>query len=383
MSKPNNLIVCNIDSLRYDIAALVKSMGCFNEFRLSKACSVSGWTAPVMSTMFTGLWPWEHGVVATVKNPIGYVGNLLNKGLNCEADYFNDFKTKIFITSSWWFKKESGFAKSFDVENHMADPVSALKIVEGLKSRFQFLEEPFVIFLHFVDSHYPWFREDEYADKKMNSTTFALKDLRYYLQGTANVSTAMSALISELESYSLKFDTILFGDHGDEIWEDGKDRHPRHGHTLSSTTTLTPIFSRGEVYHPEYTSLKDLLPLAIQGRRPKSPLLAFHVIGGDEPADIWGQRLLMTMADKRTYLLNLDTKEFSTSTFQTWSGSEIKIDQAMIPVKQRNILLSHAEMLSDFKTEINPVLDAYSQDEYDILERRLKRLGYFVKREGK
>jgi arylsulfatase A-like enzyme len=125
----------------------------------SQAFTEAPWTHPAMATLFTGLYPCQHGVVHDPREAHG--AKVLPDGLVTLAEVLHaaGYRTAAFVANPW-LERRFGFAQGFDVYddaladwNRKADDVvhAALAWLATVPPG-----QPFFLYLHTMDSHRPY-----------------------------------------------------------------------------------------------------------------------------------------------------------------------------------------------------------------------------------
>ena len=204
-----------------------------------KAISQSAWTRPAHASMFTGLYPSEHAIVAMDKQsrvapelPVlaelisarGYVTAAFTGGANMSAHF--------------------GFARGFDVyESPGRRFIEHLPSVEGWLDGIE--SKPFFLFVHAFDAHRPYRSEPEdrralgLPSERATGILHACRDgngpedlAAYTAEYDAAVrhgDRGVGALLDLLAERKLLDSTVIVftSDHGEEFLEHGRCFHIR------------------------------------------------------------------------------------------------------------------------------------------------------------
>ncbi|MFH1221387.1 MAG: sulfatase [Candidatus Eisenbacteria bacterium] len=274
VSGPLNVVLIGIDTLRAD------HLGCYGYsrdtspnidrlasegVRFETAISASPWTLPSFATVFTSLYPSQHGVgsfLASMRTTFPTLAMMLLK---------LHYSTAAFVSSaalSADFKIDRGFeyyyAPSFSAERQ-ADAITrdALKIIDRP------LGKPFFLFVHYFDPHLPYSPPPPYAAKfnpgyqgpfsksftpemigtnrdrrfdavKALSPTDLEQIVSLYDGEIGFTDEAVGRLLAGLEERSLRRNTLilLLSDHGEEFLDHGGFEH---GHSLFSELIKVPL----------------------------------------------------------------------------------------------------------------------------------------------
>lgn len=287
-----NLLIISVDSLRADAVSTIgggaTTTPFFDNFSekstlFASAFSSGKWTAPSHASVFTGLYPTEHGVYDSNAISQGKVsiGNHLTLGQRLADVGYN---TNAFYRLGWL--SSAGILKGFesksnetsDSSNRISDIDSLLQklptahtvlraiyrgsfrghmpdeqIVDQVSKEVQSVSEPFSFFVHLNDAHWPYspvkpfyskftdspfvslFWNRAYTQSRMFSSNDdgwspssrqidVMKDL--YLGAVRQVDHHLKSLINAIPKNILN-DTIIviFGDHGEAFGEEGEVGH--------------------------------------------------------------------------------------------------------------------------------------------------------------
>src|SRR5579872_3362675 len=263
-----------------------------------RAVTVAPITLPAHTSMFTGLYPAEHGVVTNGRGR-------LDDGISTLAEVLkrHGYETGAFIASfvlNGKFGVDRGFRTNdddFAAEEAAFDPLhrerNGESVVDAalnwLKAR---RDKPFFCWIHLYDPHAPYLPHtelfgDEFAD-------------RPYDAEIAYVDRQVGRLVEFLKTRGLESQTlvIIVGDHGEGL---GEHAERTHGSTLYNATMHVPLLVRQPDRLPPgrrvstNVSLVDLSPTVldlmgiadprkITGKSFKSGLLGGHL----QPSPCYG-----------------------------------------------------------------------------------------------
>jgi arylsulfatase A-like enzyme/predicted negative regulator of RcsB-dependent stress response len=285
-SPPPNIVFITLDTTRAD------RLGCYGYEKaetphldalarrgtlFERAYAPAPMTTPSHSSMFTGLWPPEHGVITNgqmaLPRSIPSLADLLAKG---------GYDTGAFV-AAFVLQKKFGLARGFKVYDddlsqaeRNSDELhryrdgrlvvdAAVKWLEGRAARSA--GQPFFCWVHLYDAHDPYMdHADKFGDR--------FKD-RPYDAELAYVDGQVGRLFALLESLKLAENTVVVvvGDHGESL---GEHHEQTHGYMLHESTLRVPLIianPRGDgtarrVADP--VPLVDLFPtmLELGGGRP-------------------------------------------------------------------------------------------------------------------
>lgn len=270
----------------------------------------SCWTLPSHASMFTGMYPWEHG--ATQRNlNLDVEEDLLVERFNEEG-----YDTACFSINGF-LKDHSGLVEGFDkVENFgLSDKFEFVNKIEGLvekwlqtESRFkktllsmgdtifhywgsemreteevldsaeEFIEdsENFFVFMNLMDAHEPYHPPKDYKKKHVEKNSICQDPTDYY-SGKKDVDfdevhehynasvdymdDQIGRFFEYLKENNLWEDTtvILTSDHGQML---GEEQHYGHQYSLHEKLTSVPLIAKDaeERENVELRQLYDLIP---------------------------------------------------------------------------------------------------------------------------
>jgi arylsulfatase A-like enzyme len=283
--KGKNVVILMLDALRPDYTQAYNQQGAESPFfaELAKrstvferACSTSTWTAPACASLFTGHYPPQHGIIEGLQahgrraeqdvdqvmvNSFAPDMVLLTEYLK-EAGY-----TTFGLSTNPNVGPEIGFSRGFDrlinMDNATADEV--LAETNDWKDELESEEQPYFLYLHFMDPHMPyhdrkpWFNADVAATSAIDEAKERYRSEISYLD---------QQLAKLFEHWQWDDDTIviLVSDHGEELGDHGKI-----GHRFQMHIELNRIFMMvsggglGEAKRVnELVGLHDLMPTLMQ-----------------------------------------------------------------------------------------------------------------------
>ncbi len=202
-SRPN-VVVITLDTMRAD------HMGCYGYFRetsprldqlaassvLFERCLVPmSTTLPSHTSIFTGVWPAEHGVLANIKKQFIYERD---PSLVTLAEVFkaSGYKTGAFV-SAFPLRAGAGLATGFDVYNQPtrnkerdAEKTTrqAISWLKGVG------DQPFFLWVHYFDPHGPYLPPSPY-DEAFKTTA----ELRQWLGERAVALTVFRSKVKRTE----------------------------------------------------------------------------------------------------------------------------------------------------------------------------------------
>lgn len=346
---PPHVIVVLVDALRADHLGTYgyerPTSPRLDEFAreslvFASAHAQSPWTKPSVPTLFTSLYPMQHGV---------YEGEAHTRAGNLESDVLAEGHTTLAerfaaagystlgLVNNAHLEARHGFAQGFDVYEHGSfDALEINRIL--LEFIDQRGDQPLFAYLHYLDVHWPFhpgasFRQrldaetpSELFDRSswkglrdgINDGTIEMttQDRRHLTTlhdaGIAEFDDHLGSLIDELRDRGFLDNTILLltSDHGEELLDHGR---VGHGGTLYREVIEIPLLLRlprgaGSGRSLEPARLLDVVPtlLAAAGLPP-----AHGVEGRNLLVEPGGEiELVAETRHKRTYRASVRSGEW-------------------------------------------------------------------------
>jgi arylsulfatase A-like enzyme len=287
--RPDIVLVC-VDTLRRDhlpfhgyardTAPFLSSLAARGAV-FEHAYSTSAWTAPAAASLFSGLYPLQHGVVtgrfAVRKLRKGGVPMRLNR-IPAAAETVPEalraagYSTFAVVQNSN-IRPELGFDQGFD-SFHPLNPAKEAEVITAklheLRDRI-LAKRPYFLYLHYMDPHEPYSRRRPLFDRK------ARGEARRVSAYDAEIHHADSHLREASQLLGWGRDTLLVvtSDHGEELGERGFWGHAR---SLYAETLNVPLLVHGPGVAAgrirERVSHVDVLPTLLEasGRHPTTEL---------------------------------------------------------------------------------------------------------------
>ncbi len=247
-----NLLLISVDSLRLDfspgVSATVRTprfSDLTRDFHLCQHCfSVSSATRPVHTSLFTGLYPFEHGIE-------GQHSPAMRQGV---ADLFDLCRQAGYATGA--------FSEAPDIFTGLgyADHIAPLPTDEQLTGWLQ-RREPTVLFMHYWSVHPPYGAADGLAFGEVGQLLAAGHigevQARYRAAIEQLFERHIARLLTALDRSA--WAVFIISDHG-QSW---RDDEPYHGQTLCNDVLRVPLYYRLPSEEPvgrELISLVDLFP---------------------------------------------------------------------------------------------------------------------------
>lgn len=292
--RPRNLVWISLDTLRAD------RLGCYGysrptsptldllaakSLRFESASSPAPWTKPAHASLFTGLWPRRHGVLA-FENPLA-------PGVVHVADWMTQhgFQTLAVVSNSVLTLHDMprGFG-SFDYLERGQGPEPSgvtARTIERLAALDR--ERPFFAFVHYNDMHARYrslpryeaeftgpyegtisSRAREFLEHLTGVAPFDARDVAHisdlYDAALRQLDDELATLFAYLEEAGLLQDSLVVvtSDHGEEFFDHGS---VSHGMTQFEELVRVPLLFHGPgmpaAVVTEPVSLVDVLPTCL------------------------------------------------------------------------------------------------------------------------
>ena len=228
-----NLLLISVDSLRLDFAPGVSATvrtprfsALTSDFRICQHCfSVSSATRPVHTSLFTGLYPFEHGIE-------GQHSPAMRQGV---ADLFDLCHRTGYAVGA--------FSEAPDIFTGLgyADYIAPLPTDEQLAGWLQ-RREPTVLFLHYWSVHPPYGAADGLAFGEVGQLLAAGRidavQARYRAAIEQLFERHIARLLTALDLSA--WAVFIISDHG-QSW---RADEPYHGQTLCNDVLRVPLYYR-------------------------------------------------------------------------------------------------------------------------------------------
>lgn len=281
-----NVVVVLLDTVRLDavIGDLHRAETPFmDELRAGSAVfantrSTSSWTAPSTASLFTGLYPNEHGVIQGFiahkksmealerRGEASLKLNALPEGIATLPEQFRYHGYRTFgIAANINIGPEIGFSRGFDVFRRLNDaPASAL--VDSVAAWDPAVTDngsPYFLYVHLNDAHLPYLPHDPWYRSVDGDQ---VEDARArYLSEVSFIDQQLARLMDLLDLRSQGL-LVIVSDHGEEFMDHGKTGHePTLYRELNDVICLVhgPALEVEGGIHPDLVSLVDVLPTVL------------------------------------------------------------------------------------------------------------------------
>jgi arylsulfatase A-like enzyme len=265
-----NLLMVTFDTLRADhLGAYGSGAGLTPNFdalaeksvMFDNAYAVSSTTAPSHATIFSGLYPNEHGVL---KNGVALSGDVTTV-----AEVLRDYgySTAAFVSSyvlGELFDLDQGFDLYDEDFNFKRRRLGVLTVEAASKwISEQPNDKPWCVWVHFMDPHKPYRQPAEYLDPYITSALEGNDlDMASYNGAVAYMDSALPALLSSIDAQQADAGTLMAitADHGELFGEHGNFGH---GTNLYQDVMRVPlIFNHSTLQSSRFTKDVGLIDFA-------------------------------------------------------------------------------------------------------------------------
>lgn len=233
------------------------------------AFSTSSWTAPAAASLFTGLYPPQHGVVTGLiatrrlqkKDPTVQL-NRVPERLVTLGEVMKQAGYRTYgVSNNANIRGELGFAQGFDQFRYFHSARASAPDVNGAVKEWEAELRggaKYFLYLHYMDPHAPY---DERPPWTFPGRTRKEKRIAAYDSEVRYVDEHLKELAGRL-GWSENTLLIVLADHGEEFREHGRDWH---GNTLHDEVLRIPLLIHFPPFVPaqrvaDNVSLVDVLP---------------------------------------------------------------------------------------------------------------------------
>jgi choline-sulfatase len=233
-----------------------------------RASAVASWTRPSVPSLWTGLYPSEHGLTDLIEKGKGVRGGVLAEEATTisEAMQAAGYRTAM-IGNQFQLSPRFGMAQGFDLYRNNVKSASGMR--ETLLAWLdEAPERPFYVYLHYLDIHWPYWQRPltrgRFGSDRIESRLDGdLDELRAgvgsgaivladadrreiaarYGEALAALDNEIGILLGDLEKRGRLDETLIIvtADHGEELGERGGIEH---GHTLNEELLHVPFIWR-------------------------------------------------------------------------------------------------------------------------------------------
>ncbi len=233
-----------------------------------RASAVASWTRPSVPSLWTGLYPSEHGLTDLIEGGKGVRGGVLSEDAVTVAEAMQaaGYRTAM-IGNQFQLSPRFGMAQGFDLYQNNVKSAHGMR--ENLLAWLgEAPDRPFFAYLHYLEIHWPYwqkastrgrFGSDAIASKLdgnldevragVDSGAVVLDDAdrqeiaARYAEALAALDNEIGILLDDLEQRGALDETlvVVLADHGEELGERGGIEH---GHTLKEELLHVPYIWR-------------------------------------------------------------------------------------------------------------------------------------------
>ena len=233
-----------------------------------RAYAASSWTSPSVATLFTSVYPFQHGVVWGMRKmrEAGYRFNHLPAALETIPEAMKKAGYATFaVSDNINVSPLTRFDAGFDRFESASD-ASSEAVNKRIKKWRPDLERaaPYFLYIQYMDAHAPYAPRAPYFDAYMKDGLAADGERPDYVAAyDSEIRTMDDRLRGLYEALGWDRDTILIvtADHGEEFWDRG---FGGHAHTLQEELLRVPLIVAGGGFPPGRVEgpvgLVDVLP---------------------------------------------------------------------------------------------------------------------------
>jgi arylsulfatase A-like enzyme len=305
-NKDFNIVLITVDTLRAD------HLSCYGYERktspnidkiaeqgiiFKNAIAPSSWTAPSMVSLFTSVYPGNHGVVHGIgyeKNKTLYIQEVFSDKLTTLPEILQELGYTTFaVANNYHLSEKFGFARGFDYFiSPPCLPANAVnKIIYSWGEKIKNSNKYF-LWIHYFDPHYPYHPRTPWVDRYTNKTL--TKKLKLHKKKTWDSVLRLIPLFQKnpeiLSNFVALYDSeinfvdsfigelfkrlqcdkdtliIITADHGEEFLEHG---YVGHGENLYQETIHIPLilklpYSDTKRMFERQVNLIDIMPTILQ-----------------------------------------------------------------------------------------------------------------------
>lgn len=286
--RPPDVVIVLVDTLRADgpsyagnphpttpnLDALVSGEATW----FSHASAGSCWTLPSTTTLLTGLYPWQHRVIRTMRDMELY--GRLDPAVPTLGSAFHDrgYRTAAFVNNAF-LAPEFGLNRHFDLYNYEgADSNSHRSAAATVREALEWLDASTtssLLIVHMMEPHSEYVAPPPFQGQftaglphTLPSPPFGPERLRSWMarkeepsledqafvraaydEEILAVDEAIGQLIAGLRERERWENTVFVvtADHGEEFWDNGGYEH---GHSTRSVLTHVPLVIKAPGYLP-------------------------------------------------------------------------------------------------------------------------------------
>jgi arylsulfatase A-like enzyme len=233
-----------------------------------QAYSTSGWTSPATASLFTSLYPFQHGVIVGIQKQREqeYRFHRLPQGVETLAQSLKKAGYATYaISDNIQVSPVTGFDPGFDAFESASDAsaVAVNKRAKKWRAEIQ-ARAPYFLYLHYLDPHEPYLPHAPWFESFMRDDRPALSRRDFEAAYDSEIRFVDEKIAGLFEDYGWDENTLVLvtADHGEEFGDHG---HGGHAHTLYSELVNVPLLMYRDRWTtprrvPHAVSLIDVLP---------------------------------------------------------------------------------------------------------------------------
>jgi choline-sulfatase len=276
-SERPNIVVILIDTVRRDhfpfygysrdTAPFLTSLAA-RAVVFDQAYSTSGWTSPATASLFTSLYPFQHGVIAGIQRQREeqFKFHRLPRGVETMAQALKRAGYATYaISDNIHVSPLTGFDPGFDAFESASDAsaVAVNKRAKKWRGEMQ-ARAPYFLYLHYLDPHEPYLPRAPWYDEFYRDSRPALSRRDFEAAHDSEIRFVDEKIAGLFQEFGWEKDTVVVvtADHGEEFGDHG---YAGHAHTLHAELVNVPLLVyRGGTYGPKRVpaavSVIDVLP---------------------------------------------------------------------------------------------------------------------------
>jgi arylsulfatase A-like enzyme len=217
------------------------------------AFTAAPWTLPSVTTMFTGLYPSAHGPVPLDTLPEVSRARKFAPGLLTLAQVLGQrgYRTAA-VSSNPWITPTFGFDQGFGIFEYLGEQPAGriVQAATALVGKLSKRDEPFFLYLHFLDPHDPYAPPEPYGrmftgrlPSEVRYDDEMQRNMRRYdgeIRYLDDEIGRFFAFLKERRLYDRAL-IVVVADHGEQFREHGAINH---GNSLHNEEVRVPLFIR-------------------------------------------------------------------------------------------------------------------------------------------
>jgi arylsulfatase A-like enzyme len=237
-----NVVLIVLDTLRAAFYGYKKNTAPFlseiasRSIIFENAYSASSWTAPATASIFTSLYPFQHGVKTGLQASKFFKIKLnrIPEKIKTITEILKENGYKTYgVADNINICKEEGFTQGFDRFKLLpyAFKTKTNQRLEKWAAEIK-AQKKYFLYIHYNDCHLPFHKRSPWYQKKENERD----DLMARYDSEINYVDAKIKKMYQLFGWDKNTLLIITSDHGEEFWD-----HNRFGHGISLYSELTHV----------------------------------------------------------------------------------------------------------------------------------------------